>query len=72
MEFTLEQWIGLKEHCDSKGVEFISSPFSNAAVNLLEKLNVKRYKIPSGEVANLLLLERIAEPETSNYLIWAE
>ncbi len=36
MEFTLEQWQGLKTHCEEKGVEFISSPFSCAAVELLE------------------------------------
>ena len=61
MEFTPEQWKGLKQHCDKKGVEFISSPFSNAAVDLLEKINVERYKVGSGEVNNYLLLERIAK-----------
>ena len=61
MEFTKEQWIGLKEHCDDVGVEFISSPFSNAAVELLEEIGVKRYKIGSGEVNNFLLLDRIAK-----------
>lgn len=60
MEFTREQWIGLKKHCDEVGVEFISSPFSNAAVELLEEIGVSRYKIGSGEVNNFLLLDRIA------------
>lgn len=60
MEFTPEQWKGLKEHCDNTGVEFISSPFSIAAVELLEQVGVKRYKIGSGEVGNLLLLDRVA------------
>lgn len=59
MEFTIEEWKGLKVHCDEKGIEFMSSPFSNAAVDLLEEVGVKRYKIGSGEVANFLLLERI-------------
>lgn len=61
MEFTAEQWVGLKQHCEDKGVEFISSPFSNAAVDLLEKLGVKQYKIGSGEVSNFLMLEKIAK-----------
>lgn len=61
MEFTEEQWIGLKQHCEEKGLEFISSPFSVAAVELLEKLNVKRYKIGSGELSNYLMLDRIAK-----------
>jgi N,N'-diacetyllegionaminate synthase len=60
MEFTPAQWIGLREHCDRVGLEFISSPFSLAAVDLLETVGVKRYKIGSGEVSNLLLLEKIA------------
>lgn len=60
MEFTLDQWQGLKTHCEEKGVEFISSPFSCAAVDLLEKINVKRYKIGSGEMTNFLMLEKIA------------
>lgn len=60
MEFTLEQWKELKNHCDEVSLEFMSSPFSNAAVDLLEEVGVKRYKIGSGEVTNLLLLEKIA------------
>lgn len=62
MEFSVEQWKLLKARCDKKGVEFLASPFSNAAVNLLEEIGVKRYKIGSGEVTNFLLLEKIAKP----------
>ena len=61
MSFTLEQWKGIKAHCDDAGVEFVSSPFSNAAVDLLEEAGVCRYKIGSGEVNNLLMLEKIAQ-----------
>ena len=61
MGFSLEQWKEIKSHCDEVGVEFISSPFSNAAVDLLEEVGVSRYKIGSGEVNNLLLLEKIAK-----------
>lgn len=61
MEFTLEQWKGLKQHCDDVGLEFMSSPFSNAAVDLLEEVGVSSYKIGSGEVTNFLLLEKIAQ-----------
>ncbi|RZJ70863.1 N-acetylneuraminate synthase family protein [Flavobacterium sp.] len=61
MGFTLEQWKGLKAHCDEVNLDFICSPFSNMAVNWLEEIGVKAYKIGSGEVSNLLLLERIAK-----------
>ena len=60
MEFSFEQWKRLKKHSEDKGIEFIASPFSNAAVDLLEKLNVKRYKVGSGEINNLLMLKKIA------------
>jgi len=59
MEFTLEQWKELKAHCNEVGLEFMSSPFSNAAVDVLEEVGVNRYKIGSGEVTNFLLLEKI-------------
>ena len=61
MEFSLKEWKGLKQHCEDVGLEFMSSPFSNAAVDLLEEVGVKRYKIGSGEVTNFLLLERISQ-----------
>lgn len=60
MEFTLEQWQIIKARCEEREVEFLASPFSNAAVDLLEKLEVERYKVGSGEVSNFLLLEKIA------------
>ena len=61
MSFTKEQWIGIKKHCEKKGLEFLSSPFSQAAVDLLEEIGVSRYKIGSGEVTNFLLLEKVAK-----------
>jgi len=61
MEFSIEQWHGLKEHAEERGLEFISSPFSMAAVSLLERLKVNKYKIGSGEALNLLMLRKIAE-----------
>ncbi len=60
MSFTPEQWQGIKQHCDEVGLEFMSSPFSLAAVDLLEDLGVKRYKIGSGETTNFLMLKKIA------------
>jgi N-acetylneuraminate synthase len=61
MGFTLEQWKGIKQHCDTLGLDFICSPFSNLAVDWLEEIGVKQYKIGSGEVTNFLILEKIAQ-----------
>lgn len=61
MGFSLEQWKGIKKHCDEVGLDFICSPFSNLAVDWLEEIGVKYYKIGSGEVNNFLILEKIAQ-----------
>ncbi len=61
MSFSQEQWNGIGAHCKEVGLDFISSPFSNAAVDILEKAGVQKYKVGSGEVNNFLLLEKIAK-----------
>jgi N,N'-diacetyllegionaminate synthase len=60
MGFSIDQWKGIKQHCESLGLDFICSPFSNLAVDWLEEMGVEQYKIGSGEVTNFLLLEKIA------------
>jgi len=59
--FTLEQWKNLADHCVECNVHFVSSPFSIEAVELLEQTSISAYKVASGEVSNLPLLERIVE-----------
>lgn len=55
-----EDEIKLKNYVESQGMIFISTPFSRAAANRLEKMNVQAYKIGSGECNNYPLLEHIA------------
>lgn len=50
----------LKEYVESKGLVFLSTPFSRAAANRLEKMGVLAYKIGSGELNNYPLIEHIA------------
>lgn len=59
MEFAEEAWRGLKRHADDRGLWFLSSPFSAAAVDLLDRVGVAAWKIASGEASNFPLLERI-------------
>jgi N,N'-diacetyllegionaminate synthase len=66
--FSLEQWKQLKAHCDRHAVTFLSSPFSEEAVDLLASLDMQGYKIPSGEVTNLPMLEKIARLGKPIYL----
>jgi N-acetylneuraminate synthase len=58
--FTEAEWRRLKEACDAAGIEFLCSAFSVEAVERLERLGVRRYKIGSGEVTNLELVRRVA------------
>ncbi|MDE6184587.1 MAG: N-acetylneuraminate synthase family protein, partial [Lachnospiraceae bacterium] len=58
MEFTPEQWQGLYDHAVEKGLDFLSSPFSVAALEMLDKIGVPAWKFGSGEVFNDLLLKR--------------
>lgn len=50
----------LKSYVESKEMIFISTPFSRAAANRLEKFDIPAYKIGSGECNNYPLLEHIA------------
>ncbi len=50
----------LKACADENGIEFMSSPFSLEAVDLLEDVGVKRYKIASGDMTFRALQEKIA------------
>jgi N,N'-diacetyllegionaminate synthase len=58
MEFTGEQWLGLRRHADEAGLLFLSSPFSNEAVDLLTRVGVAAWKFASGEVNNGPLFDR--------------
>jgi N-acetylneuraminate synthase len=57
MEFTRDEWIELRDHCLKVGLGFLSSPFSVAAVELLNQLDVEVWKIASGEVGNTPMIE---------------
>lgn len=75
--FTEEQWSQLSRHAHDAGLDFLSSPFSIEAVALLERIGVARYKVPSGEVTNLPMLDAIAQTGrevllSSGMSSWAE
>ncbi len=63
MEFSKAQWRGLKEHADERGLLFLSSPFSFEAFEMLDEIGMPVWKIASGEVGNLPLLDRIIMTE---------
>ena len=50
----------LMQYVESKGMVFLSTPFSRAAADRLERFEVKAYKIGSGELNNYPLIKHIA------------
>lgn len=57
---TEEEERRLLEYCRSKGIMYLSTPFSRAAADRLERMGVSAYKIGSGECNNLPLIEHIS------------
>lgn len=55
-----EEETQLKIYVESKGMIFISTPFSRAAADRLQRMDVPAFKIGSGECNNIPLLEYIA------------
>jgi N-acetylneuraminate synthase len=55
--FTETQWKGLADHARDKGLVFLSSPFSIEAVELLARIGMSIWKVGSGEVSTLPMLD---------------
>jgi len=60
LELSYDDFKSLKDYCDKIGIEFMSTPFDNDSVDLLERLNMKTYKISSGDITNKPFLEYVA------------
>jgi len=59
LELSIDDHKNLINYCNIKGITFLSSPFDIESINLLAELNLKIFKIPSGEITNLPYLRRI-------------
>ena len=62
------EWKSLKKYAEKYNLDFLNSPFSIVAVDRLKKLGIKAIKVPSGEVTNIPLLERISKLFNKVYL----
>ena len=58
----------LSAYAKKKKILFLSTPFDNESVDLLDQIGVPAYKIPSGEITNFPLLKKIAEKKKTIFL----
>lgn len=59
LEFNELQHLELINHCKLNNIEFMSSPFDIESIKMLDRIGVKKIKIPSGEINNIPYLEKI-------------
>lgn len=60
LELSYEDYRELKEVCSETGIEFLSTPFDIESIKILEKLDIDKFKVPSGEITNYPYLVQIA------------
>ena len=58
-QFTREQWQALRKHSLEKGLEFMSTPFSLEAVELLKGIGVQKWKVGSAEASYASLIDTL-------------
>jgi N-acetylneuraminate synthase len=61
MEFGVEEYQILVEHCRSRSIDWLTSCWDEAAVDFIEWFDPIGYKIPSAALTDLLLLQRLKQ-----------
>jgi N-acetylneuraminate synthase len=59
LQLTPQQHLRLIQHCKASGIEFLSTAFDLASIDLLASMGLRCWKIPSGEITNLPYLRKI-------------
>jgi N,N'-diacetyllegionaminate synthase len=65
LELSDEVFLELSDYAKKRGIIFLSTPFDEESVDLLDRIDVPSFKIPSGEITNFPLLKKIAEKKKS-------
>lgn len=61
LELSEEMHLDLINYCKFKNIIFLSSPFDNKSIELLNYLGLEIFKIPSGEITNLPYLRYLGK-----------
>ena len=59
LELSQAEHFKLKKYCEKKGIEYLSSAFDIPSLIFLNKIKIKQFKIPSGEITNYPYLKLI-------------
>ena len=60
------------DRCKKRKIKFLSSPFDIDSIRLLNKLKLKIFKIPSGEINNIPYLRYLGSLKKNNTINWNE
>lgn len=60
LEFSKDNLIACRKHCEKLGIVFLSTPFDRDAADLLESIGVGGFKVSSGDLTNLPFLRYLA------------
>ena len=63
LQFSKDQFWGLKLFCDMNNIKFLSSPFDLDSIKLLDNFGMDYWKIPSGEITNYPFLKEISKTQ---------
>ena len=61
IELSDDVFLELSDYAKKREIIFLSTPFDEESVDLLDRIDVPAFKIPSGEITNFPLLKKIAE-----------
>jgi N,N'-diacetyllegionaminate synthase len=59
LELDEKAHIMLSQYCHEKSIQFLSTPFDLESIDLLSRLGLEIFKIPSGEITNLPYLKKM-------------
>jgi N-acetylneuraminate synthase/N,N'-diacetyllegionaminate synthase len=63
LELSDDEFWEIAKYAEDKGLIFLSSPFDDESVDLLDEIDIPAFKIASGEITNFPLLKHIAKKQ---------
>jgi N,N'-diacetyllegionaminate synthase len=68
LELSFDDFRDIKKYCDTKDIEFISTPYDINSVEFLNEIGVNRFKVASADLINKPLIEAVAKTQKLIFL----